>query len=320
MKIIKKVTAVLCTFALVIPAYVQDIAVSAAGQTLPFTLEAPKNVAVRWIEGQDSDTTLQLAFSTNDSMIAYMSLGAEEKTARLKECGYDVDNGEETWIVAQYDWAIDDPTAWHYNAYWDGSKDHQLGEDSDYHPRGGEWDGIDMGLNPKTSQEAWILRGVSGIQHSSKDDPDYCVSWYGDDYNPGLKNQLKDGQYEIKTRDDGEQYLSIDYTKHTADEPKISSANSGSSFGQVKTFVTGLKNDNDPKGTTFSFLFGRQKKATKNAITITWQKPKNASYYVIYGNKCGKKNKVTLNKKNKTFKLKAKAILASAKQGIFFDS
>jgi hypothetical protein len=165
-------------------------------------------------------------------------------------------------------------------------------------------------------------------------------------------------------------------------EPAIKSLDGGASYNQVKQFVTGLKNDNDPKGSIFSFLFGRQKKAAKNAITITWLKPKNASYYVIYGNKCGKKNsyeqitsvtgnsythkslakgtyykyliaafdkndkllgvsntihittdggkytnfkkvttaakknKVTLDKKNKTFKLKAKAVLASAKQGV----
>ena len=60
--------------------------------------------------------------------------------------------------------------------------------------------------------------------------------------------------------------------------------------GQVEAFVKSLKNDNDPKGTTFGFLFAKQKKATKNAITITWKKPKNAAYFVIYGNKCGKEN------------------------------
>ncbi|MCR5738015.1 MAG: Ig-like domain-containing protein [Eubacterium sp.] len=74
------------------------------------------------------------------------------------------------------------------------------------------------------------------------------------------------------------------------DEGNISSANVGASKNQVSKFVTNLKNDNDPKGTSFSFLLGKQKKAKKNAITLTWKKAKNASYYMVYGAKCGKKN------------------------------
>ena len=74
------------------------------------------------------------------------------------------------------------------------------------------------------------------------------------------------------------------------DTTPISSLDTGASATQVDNFVTSFKNEKDPKGTKFGFLFARQKKVTKNAITITWKQPVNAAYYVIYGAKCGKKN------------------------------
>lgn len=73
-------------------------------------------------------------------------------------------------------------------------------------------------------------------------------------------------------------------------EQAITVLNTGATVTQVDTFVKALKDDKDPKGSSFGFLFARQKKNTKNSITITWKKPKNAAYYVIYGAKCGKKN------------------------------
>jgi fibronectin type 3 domain-containing protein len=42
---------------------------------------------------------------------------------------------------------------------------------------------------------------------------------------------------------------------------------------------------------TFGLLSAKQKKVTKNAITIAWNKLKGAKTYVIYGNKCGKTNR-----------------------------
>ena len=63
------------------------------------------------------------------------------------------------------------------------------------------------------------------------------------------------------------------------------------SEAQVDKFVTALNNDNDVKGAKFSFMLGRQGKVTNNSINIKWNKAKNASYYIIYGNKCGAANK-----------------------------
>lgn len=60
---------------------------------------------------------------------------------------------------------------------------------------------------------------------------------------------------------------------------------------QVEKFITTLPNDEDAKGVKFSFMLGRQGKVTNNSINIKWNKAKNASYYIIYGNKCGAENK-----------------------------
>ena len=60
---------------------------------------------------------------------------------------------------------------------------------------------------------------------------------------------------------------------------------------QVDNYITRLPNDNDAAGTKFSFMLGRQKKVAKNAIQLTWKKPANAAYFVVYGNKCGAANK-----------------------------
>ncbi len=52
--------------------------------------------------------------------------------------------------------------------------------------------------------------------------------------------------------------------------------------------VTGYK---DPKTAKFGLLQAKAKKVGKNYVTLGWTKVKGAEYYVIYGNKCSKKNK-----------------------------
>ena len=115
-----------------------------------------------------------------------------------------------------------------------------------------------------------------------------------------------DGWYNSKgEKRSGNEGYSFDYD--TADdatfiakfnkkpEPTISSLTPSSgqkiSEAQVDKFVTNLPNDNDAAGTKFSFMLGKQKKVTKNAISLTWKKPANAAYFVVYGNKCGAGNK-----------------------------
>ena len=79
-------------------------------------------------------------------------------------------------------------------------------------------------------------------------------------------------------------------TDYNYKEPAISTLAGTATQTQVDKYITGLKSDDGAKGTTFSKFPAKQKKVTKNAIAITWNKVKGASYYVIYGNKCGKTN------------------------------
>lgn len=47
----------------------------------------------------------------------------------------------------------------------------------------------------------------------------------------------------------------------------------------------------DPKGAKFNLLQAKAGKVTKNSVQIKWKKVKGAKKYVVYGNKCGSKNK-----------------------------
>ena len=77
----------------------------------------------------------------------------------------------------------------------------------------------------------------------------------------------------------------------------------GASLALAEKTITSLKSDADPKGSVFNILKLRAKKVSKNSITLNWTKAKGASGYIIYGNKCGKKNKyvklATLKKTSK---------------------
>ncbi|MDE6626032.1 MAG: Ig-like domain-containing protein [Lachnospiraceae bacterium] len=54
--------------------------------------------------------------------------------------------------------------------------------------------------------------------------------------------------------------------------------------------IKGQKSDADLKGSTFGLLKARTTNLKKNSVTIKWDKVKNADGYILYGNKCGKKN------------------------------
>ncbi len=58
--------------------------------------------------------------------------------------------------------------------------------------------------------------------------------------------------------------------------------------------ITGQKSDADIKGSSFATLQARATKAKSNQITLKWAKVKGADGYLIYGNKCGNKNKYKL--------------------------
>ena len=218
------------------------------GKTLPFELEAPTNTSLTWINGNDSETTMNIAYSMNNSMCQWLSEYADPNThdetldKLLKDYQiYDL------YINAMIDWAIDDPVnGWHYNEYWAGEEftndegNHVwagLGYDKDYNYRLGDWDEPSALIYPETTNETWIYR--SGIISHNPEWPDeenerYNEWFYGNDLIPGLKNQLKDDQYTIVEADPEthDQKIVIDWTKHTA-------------YARVRWVVTVTDENND---------------------------------------------------------------------------
>ena len=63
------------------------------------------------------------------------------------------------------------------------------------------------------------------------------------------------------------------------------------SLSQKEKQITSQKTDNDVAGSTYSLLQLRASKVTAKSVQLKWKKVKGASKYVIYGNKCGRKNR-----------------------------
>ncbi len=59
----------------------------------------------------------------------------------------------------------------------------------------------------------------------------------------------------------------------------------------VEKRVLAMKSDKDVAGSTFAILQARASKTAKTSVTLKWTKVKSATRYVVYGNKCGKKNR-----------------------------
>lgn len=66
----------------------------------------------------------------------------------------------------------------------------------------------------------------------------------------------------------------------------------GASAEVANKAITGMKTDSDPAGSAFGLLKAKSTKQAKASVTITWSKVKGAKKYVIYGNACGKSNKM----------------------------
>ena len=66
----------------------------------------------------------------------------------------------------------------------------------------------------------------------------------------------------------------------------------GASAELAEKAITAMKNDKDPKGSSFGKLQLKSTVQTKTSIKLQWKKVKGAKKYVIYGNACGKKNKM----------------------------
>ena len=81
-------------------------------------------------------------------------------------------------------------------------------------------------------------------------------------------------------------------------DPSIQKGTDGTAFGPgasiqaVEKAIAAMKSDADPKGTKYAPLKLRNTKRAKTSITVKWTKKSGAKKYVLYGNKCGKKNKM----------------------------
>ena len=54
--------------------------------------------------------------------------------------------------------------------------------------------------------------------------------------------------------------------------------------------ILGLKEEEDPEGTSFAILRPKGSAKSKTSVRLSWKKMAGATSYVVYGNKCGKKH------------------------------
>ena len=106
---------------------------------------------------------------------------------------------------------------------------------------------------------------------------------------------------------------------------KNQKASDGTSYGKgaaieaAEAAIAKLTSDKDPKGTKIAPLFLKSTKQTKSSVKITWKKVSGAKKYMIFGNKCGSKNKhkklATVTGTSKTFK---KVLGKKVKKGTYY--
>lgn len=192
---------------LVLSMVISIIPISASAEvTIPFTLSAPTNVAVKWLEGGDSPTTMAFAYSMTNEMSQFLKdkEDAEDLDEFMAQYGC-----VDMWLNLQIDWALDDVndevSGWHYTDYWNYNETiGGFGYDDDGHFIFSAWDGVDEGLiYPNTVNDVWIMRGIAPFELEG--DPDWCTI--------GIKDQLREDQY---TYDYENEALYIDFDEHTA--------------------------------------------------------------------------------------------------------
>ena len=60
---------------------------------------------------------------------------------------------------------------------------------------------------------------------------------------------------------------------------------------EIEKTILSIKDEKDTKGSTFTLLKAKGTPKSKKSIKLSWSKVPGAEEYIIYGNKCGKKNK-----------------------------
>lgn len=67
----------------------------------------------------------------------------------------------------------------------------------------------------------------------------------------------------------------------------------GASYASGERAILSMRNDKDPAGTVFSRLRSRSAVQKRNSIRLSWNRPKGAKRFVVYGNRCGKYYRMT---------------------------
>lgn len=208
----KKFLAPVLALALLMSCFIIPVSADTGDIDLPFNLIPSKTVSMSKVS-EDDATDMNFTYSMEEDMIGFMQEceDSEKKDALMQRLG--VDN---IAIDAQIDWALDDKDDWHHNEFWDdneATRNYGMGYDKDGHARTCEWDCISVLLYPQTTNNCWITRYAG-----NPDDPD-DTRWNGETYDDqvhqiGMKDVLKEGQYEIKHTED-EAYITVDYNEHT---------------------------------------------------------------------------------------------------------
>ena len=85
--------------------------------------------------------------------------------------------------------------------------------------------------------------------------------------------------------------------------PDGTACGKGAGAAAAEKAITSARSDNDPAGSSFSILKVKSGKQTRSSITLNWTKAKGATTYMVFGNACGKNNKMiklaTLGNKNR---------------------
>jgi len=89
----------------------------------------------------------------------------------------------------------------------------------------------------------------------------------------------------------------------------------GASVDATDKAITSLASDSDPAGAQFAPLKLKSTKQGNNNIKLSWAKVKGATYYVVYGNACGKNNKLKRLANVKTNSYNVKRINKKLKKG-----
>ena len=93
----------------------------------------------------------------------------------------------------------------------------------------------------------------------------------------------------------------------------------GASEDVVNKAISSYASETDPKGTVFGLLKAKIGTVKKTSLTLKWSKVSGAKKYVIYGNACGKKNKLKKIKTVKTNKAAFKKVNGKkVKKGTYY--